>query len=61
MNKKVLNTLEYNKILDKLAEYAACEETKSRCLELVPITDIDEINNLQLTTADALRDRKSVV
>lgn len=54
MNKKVLNTLEYNKILDKLAEYAACEETKSRCLELVPITDIDEINNLQLTTADAL-------
>lgn len=54
MNKKVLKTLEYNKILDRLASYAAIEEIKKRCLELVPCTDIDEINDLQKTTADAL-------
>lgn len=54
MNKKVLKTLEYNKILDRLASYAASEEIKKRCLELVPGTDIDEINDLQKTTADAL-------
>lgn len=54
MNKKVLKTLEYNKILDRLASYAASEEIKKRCLELVPGTNIDEINDLQKTTADAL-------
>ena len=54
MNNKVLHTLEYYKILDKLSQFAACEDTRKRCLELVPITDLDEINQLQLTTADAL-------
>ena len=54
MNQKVLHTLEYYKILDMLAEYAACEETKERCHKLTPLTDLDEINNLQTTTADAL-------
>lgn len=54
MNQKVLHTLEYYKILDMLAEYAACEETKERCHNLTPLTDLDEINNLQTTTADAL-------
>ena len=54
MNQKVLHTLEYYKILDMLAEYAACEETKERCHKLMPLTDLDEINNLQTTTADAL-------
>ena len=54
MNKKVLKTLEYNKILDRLASYAASEEIKKTCLEVVQGTDIDEINDLQKTTADAL-------
>ena len=54
MNKKVLKTLEFNKILEKLSEYAACDETKSRCLSLTPITDIDILRNLQETTKDAL-------
>lgn len=54
MNQKVLHTLEYYKILDMLAEYAACEETKERCHKLMPLTDLDEINTLQTTTADAL-------
>lgn len=54
MNQKVLKTLEYYKILDQLAGYAASVETKKRIQELVPITDMDEINHLQETTKDAL-------
>ena len=54
MNNKVYKTLEYNKILQMLCGYAACQETKDRCLALEPITDIDEINQLQQTTSDAL-------
>lgn len=54
MNQKVLKTLEYNKILEQLSSYACCEETKKRCLSLEPLTDIDEIRQLQKTTDDAL-------
>ena len=54
MNKKVYHTLEYYKILDMLAGYAACEETRKRCLALTPLTDAAEINRLQTTTTDAL-------
>lgn len=54
MNNKVYITLEFNKILERLADYAACPETRQRCLNLTPITDIDEINYLQETTSDAL-------
>ena len=53
MNKKVYKTLEYNKILTMLSSYAACDETKKRCLSLEPITDLYEIRHLQTTTADA--------
>ncbi len=55
MNKKVYKTLEYNKILTMLSSYAACDETKKRCLSLEPITDLYEIKyTAQTTTADAL-------
>ena len=54
MNEKVFHTLEYNKIRTYLAEYAFCEEAKKRCLSLVPITDKEEIELLQLQTKDAL-------
>ncbi len=54
MNQKVFKTLEYHKILDQLAGYAAAPETKTRILELTPSTDVDEINHLQETTKDAL-------
>ncbi len=54
MNQKVLKTLEYYKILDQLAGHAAAPDTKKRILELVPSTDIEEINHLQETTKDAL-------
>lgn len=54
MNEKVLKTLEYNKIIEQLAEYAHSEQAKARCLALRPITDINEIEQLQLQTKDAL-------
>ena len=54
MNHKVLKTLEYYKILEQLATFASCEETKERCLHLEPLTDPDEIRTLQTTTEDAL-------
>lgn len=54
MNKKVYHTLEYNKILEKLAEYASCEEAKKRCLALEPITDKAEIEHLEENVSDAL-------
>ena len=54
MNQKVFKTLEYYKILDHLAVYASAAETKNRILNLIPSTDIDEINHLQETTKDAL-------
>ena len=38
MNQKVFKTLEYNKILQMLSGFAACDETKKRCLALEPIT-----------------------
>ena len=54
MNQKVFKTLEYYKILEQLADYAAAPETKKRIEELVPSTNLEEINHLQETTADAL-------
>ncbi len=54
MNEKALKTLEYHKIRNQLSEYAFSEEAKKRCLELVPITDKQQIELLQLQTADAL-------
>ena len=54
MNEKVLKTLEYNKILNQLSEYACSLEAKKRCLALRPITDKAQIEQLQLQTKDAL-------
>lgn len=54
MNEKALKTLEYHKIRNQLSEYAFSEEAKKRCLELVPITDKEQIELLQLQTKDAL-------
>ena len=54
MNEKVLHTLEYNKILDQLTEYAFSADTRSRCQKLRPITDRAQIEQLQQQTSDAL-------
>ena len=54
MNEKVLNTLEYNKIISQLAEFADSEPGKQVCLSLVPGTDLDAIRTAQAETRDAL-------
>lgn len=54
MNQKVLRTLEYNKIVERLAEYAFSADTKERCLSLLPYTSLSEITNAQQQTKDAM-------
>lgn len=54
MNQKVLRTLEYNKIVERLAEYAFGADTKERCLSLLPSISLSEITNAQQQTKDAM-------
>lgn len=54
MNPKALKTLEYNKIIEQLAEYASTQIGKSLCLNLVPSCDLDEIRQNQQETSDAV-------
>lgn len=54
MNQKVLKTLEYDKILIRLADHAYGDETKSRCLTLAPMTNPDAIRLAQVQTMDAI-------
>ena len=54
MNQKVLTTLEYNKIIDQLAEHASSAWAKEHCLHLKPITDKAKIEQAQAETSAAL-------
>ncbi len=53
MNQKVLKTLEYDKIIELLIEKADSEPGKKLCKDLVPSTNLGEINKMQRETADA--------
>lgn len=54
MNSKVLKTLEYNKIIDRLTELAASPMGKECCRNLMPQYDISQIRHAQTETSDAL-------
>ena len=54
MNQKALHTLEYDKIIQTLTEFAYSTAAKEQCAHLLPMTDIDSINKAQQQTADAL-------
>ena len=54
MNQKALRTLEYDKIIAQLVEYASCESGKELCRKLVPSIDYDEIVTAQRETTDAV-------
>lgn len=54
MNSKALHTLEFNKIIDKLCEFATCPGGLDLCRNIVPIYDIQEIKKAQSETSDAL-------
>lgn len=54
MNEKALKTLEYNKIKEKLCNYASTGYGKELCAQLYPVNDIETIRRLQKETTDAL-------
>ena len=54
MNSKVLKTLEYDKIIERLAAYASSPMGKKCCMELLPSSDLREISDRQEETRDAL-------
>ncbi|MCR4754484.1 MAG: endonuclease MutS2 [Lachnospiraceae bacterium] len=54
MNQKVLTVLEYNKIIDKLAEYATSDPGRDMIYKLQPSSDITVVKKTQKETADAL-------
>ena len=54
MNQKVLKTLEYNKIIQLLSDKADSQPAKQLCNELMPSIDLEEIQQAQLETSDAL-------
>ncbi len=54
MNSKVLRTLEYTKIIERLTEFATTDPGRALCRELVPSTDLEQIRMMQGHTTDAL-------
>ncbi len=54
MNKKSMQTLEYYKITEKLAAYAASDAAKEAAASLVPMTDPEQIGLALTQTNDAL-------
>ena len=53
MNQKALTTLEYNKIIAQLTEYAASAPGKELCKNLLPSASYEEIVQAQTETSDA--------
>ena len=53
MNRKTLEKLEYNKIIELLENQASSESGKMRCRNLKPMTDLEEIGAAQEQTAAA--------
>lgn len=54
MNEKVLRVLEYNKIIDLLTNRATSDPGRNVCRALTPSNDLDQINQAQEETKDAL-------
>ncbi len=54
MNKKALKTLEYYKIIDTLTEFAYSHSAKEKCKNLLPMTNLSDIELAQKQTDDAL-------
>ena len=54
MNQKALKTLEYDKIINQLTEYAASPLGKALCQNLSPSSDLEEVRTWQAQTTDAV-------
>lgn len=55
MDEKTLSTLEFRKVLDRLAGYAAFSASAELARALRPVREIDEINKRQARTSEARR------
>lgn len=51
---RVYKTLEFNKILDKLAGYTESEEVKNRILKLEPVSGLEQAKHMQRETTEAV-------
>ncbi len=54
MNKKVLHTLEFDKVIEKLMGHATSDKGRDYARMLKPTADLDKIRDRQRETADAL-------
>ena len=54
MNKKVLNTLEFNKIVEMLTDKASSDPGREKCRNIDPMTELADIEKAQQETYDAL-------
>lgn len=54
MNKKVLKTLEYYKIMERLQNYAVTPTGKELCQVLLPMNSYEDVEQAQIETKDAL-------
>jgi DNA mismatch repair protein MutS2 len=55
MDEKTLHTLEYHKILERVAGYAAFPASTEKVRALNPTTDLDEAHRLQAETSEAVQ------
>ena len=53
-NNKALKTLEFDKILERLASYTESEDVKRRIADIVPYTEINEAKAAQRETTEAM-------
>lgn len=54
MDQKTLKVLEYNKILDRLADFTTSTLSRKQVFQLQPSKDLDEIKRLQAETSEAV-------
>ena len=55
MEKKALHILEFDKILNKMAEYTGNDAVKQRILDLMPATNLGEAAAMQQQTSEAVK------
>ena len=55
MEKKALHILEFDKILNKMAEYTGNDAVKQRILDLMPATNLGEAEAMQQQTSEAVK------
>lgn len=54
MNEKALRTLEFDKIINILTEFASCPGGRKLCEQTKPLDELEKIRTLQTQTTDAL-------